>query len=57
MSEIDWSKIEKVEIAKEEMERLDSPSGKKCACGKETTIGEDEAFGACVDCYAPFDRR
>ncbi len=54
MSEIDWSKIETAsDISEKELARLNSPSGNKCpGCNKETTTGEDEAFGACYDCYA-----
>lgn len=53
----DFSNIaERANVSLEETKRLDFPSGKKCSCGKETTVGEDEAFGACVDCYAPFGR-
>ncbi len=54
MSEIDWLNIEeKVDVNPEESARLDSPSGKKCSCGKETTMGEDEAWGVCYKCYVP----
>ena len=29
----------------------DQPSGNKCECGREMTIGEWECFGHCFKCY------
>lgn len=50
--DIDWSNIkEEADVNPEELARLDSPSGDKCSCGKDMTVGESEAFDACVDCY------
>jgi hypothetical protein len=50
INEIDWSKIDlEAKVDPEELARLDSLSGKKCPCGKETTIGEDEAWGFAMD--------
>lgn len=50
--DIDWSNIEEAaSISPEEAERLDSPSGEVCGCGKEMTNGEAEAFGVCCGCY------
>lgn len=52
MDEIDWSKVDlKANVSQDELDRLDSLSGKKCSCGKETTVGEDEAWGVCLGCY------
>lgn len=49
---VDWSNIEEhARISDEDLARLESPSGKKCPCGKETNVGEDEAWGACYLCY------
>lgn len=54
MGEIDWSNLEEMaNISPEELQRLDSLSGKRCSCGKETTVGEDEAWGICYKCYVP----
>lgn len=52
MDEIDWLKVDlEAKVRSEELARLDSPSGKRCPCGKETTVWEDEAWGVCYQCY------
>lgn len=34
------------------IKNYDKPSGKFCpVCGKEMTIGEEECFGTCSNCY------
>jgi len=49
---VDWSNIEEqASVSDKEMARLKSPSGKKCPCGRETDVGEDEAWGVCYRCY------
>ena len=52
MSETDWSNLdEMLKVSPEEIARLEAPSGKRCPCGRDTTVGEDENFGVCYRCF------
>lgn len=39
------------ELSKEEVERLSGPSGQRCVCGREMTVGEAEVVGECAVCF------
>ena len=43
--------LEKWEVSPEEEKRLQQPSGKKCRCGREMSVGEAECSDICSECY------